>query len=233
MNRRTTWILVGLAALLLAYIWYSGRPRGNAAAGTETPSVPTPIPGSGSLFNTTSEQITGMWVMDMAAKSSVELSKDAQGNWQVTSPEARPADPTQAQTFASQFANVYVSTVITTATDLTPFGVLGPTYTLGVKLVDGSNLRVSVGDKAPTGSGYYILRDGESNAVVVSTSAIDGLVALLKSPPYATSTATPTPTVDLTALTPTVVATGTPVPTDVYEAATPSPAPTQSASATP
>ncbi len=235
MNRRTTWILVGLAALLAAYVWYSGRPNSGAASGTATPGIPTPIPGSGPLFNTTAEQITGLWVMDMAANSSVALSKDTQGNWQVTSPEARPADLTQAQSWASQFANVYVSTVITTATDLTPFGVLSPTYTLGVKLVDGSNLRVSVGDKAPTGSGYYILRDGESNAVVVNTSAIDGLVALLKSPPYATPTATLTPTVDLTAtaLTPTVVATRTPVPTDAYEAATPSPAPTQPASATP
>ncbi len=81
-------------------------------------TIPTPIPGSGPLFNTTAEQITGLWVMDMAAKSSVELSKDTQGNWQVTSPEARSADPTQAQSLASQFANVYVSTVITTATDL-------------------------------------------------------------------------------------------------------------------
>jgi hypothetical protein len=104
---------------------------------------------------------------------------------------------------------------------------------LGVKLVDGSNVRVSIGDKAPTGSGYYVLRDGESNAVVVSTSAIDGLVALLKAPPYAAPTATPTPTVALTALAPTVAATRTPAPTDAYEAATPSPVPTQPASATP
>jgi len=235
MNRRTTWILVGLAALLAAYVWYSGRPKGNAAAGTETPSVPTPIPGSGPLFDTTAEQITGMWMVDMAANRSVALSKDAQGNWQVTSPTVRPADQTQAQSWASQFANVYVSTVITTATDLTPFGVLSPTYALGVKLVDGSNVRVSMGDKAPTGSGYYVLRDGESNAVVVNTSAMDGLVALLNLPPYAVPTAPPTPTVDLTAtaLVPAVAATRTPAPTDAYEAATPSPAPTQPASATP
>jgi len=233
MNRRMTWILVGLAALLAAYVWYSGQPRGNAAAGTETPSVPTPIPGSGPLFNTTAEQIAGVWIVDMAANRSLALSKDAQGNWQVTSPDERPADQTQAQSFASQFANVFVSTVITKSADLTPFGVLSPTYALGVKLVDGSNVRVSIGDKAPTGSGYYVLRDGESNAVVVSTSAIDGLVALLKAPPYAAPTATPTPTVALTALAPTVATTRTPAPTDAYEAATPSPVPTQPASATP
>ena len=235
MNRRTTWILVGLAALLAAYVWYSGQPRGNAAAGTETPSVPTPIPGSGPLFNTTAEQIAGVWIVDMAANRSVALSRNAEGNWEVTSPDVRPADPNQAQSWASQFATVFVSTVITQTTDLTPFGVLSPTYTLGVKLVDGSNLRASVGDKAPTGSGYYVLRDGESNAVVVSTSAIDGLVALLKAPPYAAPTATPTPTVALpaTALAPTVAATRTPAPTDAYEAATPSPVPTQPASATP
>jgi hypothetical protein len=228
-----TWILVGLAALLAVYVWYSGRPNSGAASGTATPGFPTPIPGSGPLFSTTAEQITGVWIVDMAANRSVALSKDAQGNWQVTSPTVRPADQTQAQSWASQFANVYVSTVITTATDLTPFGVLSPTYALGVKLVDGSNVRVSIGDKAPTGSGYYVLRDGESNAVVVNTSAMDGLVALLNSPPYAAPTATPTPTVVLTALAPTGAATRTPAPTDAYEAATPSPVPTQPASATP
>jgi hypothetical protein len=252
MNRRTTWILVGLAALLAAYVWYTGRPQSNPAAGTETPSVPTPIPGSGALFKTTAEQITGVRIVDMAANRSVALSKDAQGNWQVTSPEARPADSTQASGWASQFASVFVSTVITTAADFTPFGVLSPTYTLEVELVDGSSLRASVGDKNPTGSGYYVLRDGESNVVVVSLSAIDGLVALLNSPPYAAPTPTPlggaqaalTPTMDLTGtarapapalpapVTQAQVSTAegatptvTPGPTDPYEAAPASPAP--------
>jgi hypothetical protein len=236
MNRRTTWILVGLAVLLAAYVWYSGRPNTNAATGTETPSVPTSIPGSGALFKTTSEQIAGFWVVDVAANRSVEVSKDAQGNWQVTQPEARPADPNQVSSWASQFASVYVTTVITTATDLTAFGVLSPTYTLGVKLADGTSLRASVGDKNPVGSGYYVLREGESNVVVISASAIDGLAALLDTPPYVPPTPTPTPTVDLTATTPapspapSVTAEVTPTP---LPAGTASPAPGQPASATP
>src|SRR5574337_314296 len=198
MNRRTTWILVGLAALLAVYVWYSGRPGSNAA-GTGTPSLPTPIPGSGALFKATAEQIAGMSIVDKAGNRSVVLSKDAQGNWQVTAPEVRPADPAQAQNWASQFANVFVSTVITQSTDLTLFGVISPTYTAGVKLVDGTNVSVSIGDKVPTGSGYYVLREGEPNVVVVDTSAIDGLVKLLGSPPYFVPTATPSPTGALTA----------------------------------
>jgi uncharacterized protein DUF4340 len=212
MNRRTTLILVGLAALLAVYVWYSGRPGSNAA-GTGTPSLPTPIPGSGALFKATAEQIAGMSIVDKAGNRSVALSKDAQGNWQVTAPDVRPADPTQAQSWASQFANVFVSTVITQSTDLTPFGVISPTYTAGVKLVDGTNVSVSIGDKVPTGSGYYVLREGEPNVVVVDTSAIDGLVKLLGSPPYFVPTATPSPTGALTATVTTPTGTATPSPT--------------------
>jgi hypothetical protein len=236
MNRRTTWILVGVALLLGAYVWYSGWSKAKTAA--EATPVPTSVPGSGMLFQTTADQIAGVWIEDMAAKSTVAFSKDAQGNWQVTAPEARPADPVRAAGEAAQFANLLVSTTITEPTDLKPFGVLSPTYTLGVKLVDGTELKASVGDKTPTGSGYYIVRNGESNVVVVSTGAIEGLASLLTAPPYfvpsatpgpsptPSPTATPSPTVTATAVTPT----GTP---DSYGAATELPASTPSVTATP
>ena len=208
MNRRTTWILVGVAVVLGLYVWYSGRSNGATEAEATTPA-PTRVPGSGPLFDATSDQIVSLWIVDMVSNREVALAKDAQGQWAVTAPEARPADPAQAPGWASQFVNVFVSTVITETTDLTPFGVLSSTYTLGIKLADGTNLKVSVGDKTPTGSGYYALRDGEEHVIVVNTGSVDGLTALLTTPPYLLPTATPVPTVDFasTLLAPTATAT--------------------------
>ena len=240
MNRRTTWILVGVALLLGGYVWYSGYSKQKAAA--QATPAPTPVPGSGMLFQTTADKIGGVWIEDMAANQTVAFSKDAQGNWQVTSPEARPADPVQAAGRAAQFANLFVSTTITETTDLKPFGVFSPTYTLGVTLVDGTELKASVGDKTPTSSGYYVLRSGESNVVVVNTSAIDGLTALLATPPYFVPSATPgpsptpSPTAALGPTTTATVATPTgtaPVTPGTTQAATELPASTPSVTATP
>lgn len=208
MNRRTTWILVGVAVVLGLYVWYSGQSKDKTDVEATAPA-PTRVPGGGPLFDATSDQIVGLWIVDMAANRGVALAKDAQGQWAVTAPEARPADPALAPGWASQFANVFVSIVVTETTDLRPFGVLSPTYTLGVKLVDGTDLKVFVGDKTPTGSGYYALRDGEEHVVVVNSGSVEGLTGLLTTPPYLLPTATPVPTTDLASslLAPTATAT--------------------------
>jgi hypothetical protein len=129
----------------------------------------------------------------------VAFSKDAQGNWQVTAPEARPADPLAVSSAVAQLTNMSLNTTLTTTTDLAPFGVLSPTYTLELKLVDGAQLRASIGDKTPLGTEYYVLRNGEQNAIVINSGNIESLVALLDSPPYFVPTETPSPTVDAAA----------------------------------
>jgi hypothetical protein len=50
-----------------------------------------------------------------------------------------------------------------------------------------------VGDKTPTGTAYYLLRQGEGNVVVVSSASIENLTALLDQPPISTPTAVVTP----------------------------------------
>src|SRR5690606_26020765 len=112
------------------------------------------------LWTLTADQITGVRVVDEANDRSVAFSKDAAGVWGLTEPASEPADQTAASSAATRFVNLGVSSVITTTTDLAPFGVLDPAYTLHVSLADGTQLEAAVGDKTPIGTGYYVLRSG-------------------------------------------------------------------------
>ena len=82
--------------------------------------------------------------------------------------------------------------------------MLSPTYQLQLTLVDGSQLMAAIGDKTPTGTGYYVLPAGAANVVTVNSSSLEFVLALLVSPPIIPPTATPT--VELTA---TAAVTGT------------------------
>jgi hypothetical protein len=215
MNRTTTIGLVTVFGLLLLYVLLIQRPR-EAAQGTPTPGL-----SRRTLFETQADQIVEMWIVDQVQNRGVALARDAQGTWTIKHPEARAADPGRAANATFDFANLSVSTTLTNPADLDGFGVLSPSYALGVKLADGSQLQASVGDKTPTGTGYYVRRDGEADVLVVSSGSLDALAALIESPPYFVPTATPSPTVDLAATlaAPTVPVTETPAPASSATAA--------------
>jgi hypothetical protein len=122
----------------------------------------------------------------------VELVKDGVGIWSLVEPGPQPADQTAATTAASSLANLIINTTLTTTTDLAPFGVLSPTYRLSVNLIDGRVLAAMIGDKAPTGTTFYVLRDGESTIVTVNSTGLDPIIGLLDNPPVVPPTATPT-----------------------------------------
>jgi hypothetical protein len=225
MNRRATWILVGVAALLAAYVWYSGQARNTAA----NEATATPAASRGTVFDITADQISGLRIVDRVNNREVALSKDASGQWQITAPGAGPADPAVAPNVAAQFTNLFTSATLTTTTDLAPFGVLSPTYTLELDLVDGRKLKAAVGDKTPTGTGYYVLREGETDVLVVSTSGLDNLFTYAATPPYMpTATPTPSPTPEATLPATEAAATAPPgaaTAADPYEIATELPDP--------
>lgn len=224
MNRNTTLVLVAVFGALLLYVLLVQRPREQAAA----EATATPGPG-GPVWTISSEQVAGVRLVDHAQNREVAFSKDGQGIWKVTEPEAREADQQTASSTASQVTTLHASTILTNVADLAAFGVLSPTYTLEVSLTDGAKRTAAIGDKAPTGTGYYVLPDGQNNVMVVSTGSIDSLIALLDQPPYYVPTETPLPTIDLSA---SPAATSTLIPT-ARPTATPGATGSSAPSATP
>ena len=197
MNRTTTIVLVVVFAVLALYVVLVQGPRDRAAAEATPTAGTTPQV----VWETTADQVTSLRVTEPATGRSVALAKDAAGAWTVTEPQAGPADPTALSSATSSAANLSVNGVVTSTTDLAPYGVLSPTYTLEVGLADGQTLRASVGITSPVGGAYYLLREGDTNVMVVTSFGIDALVALLDTPPYA-PTATPAFSLETTPGTP-------------------------------
>ncbi len=207
MNRTTTIVLVVILAALGLYVLLVQVPRDRAAA-EATPTVDaTPRV----VWQTTADQVTRLRLMETATGRSVALTKDAAGVWTVSEPEPGPADANTMLTLTTNAASLSVSGVVT-ATDLAPYGVLDPTYSLEVGLADGQTLKAAIGGTAPVG-GYYLLREGDTQVMVVSTFSLDALIGLLEAPPYA-PTATPAFSLDLTPAMPdgTAVPAATPTP---------------------
>lgn len=215
MNWRTTAALLVVFAVLLGYLFFWEKPQQASV---------TPTPSAEYLWTIDSSDVKGLRVVDHVSGQRVAFGQDDLGHWTVTEPQPGEADQTQAAVDSYQVQNLRIIQKMTETTDLAQFGVQSPSYTLEVTTGSQGTLVARIGGKSPMGNGYYVVRPGEVNAVLVSASAIDALIGLVDRPPYA-STATPA-----SAETPTAVdassVTETP---DTYGAATP----TASATATP
>lgn len=187
MNRKTTLILLSVLILLGLYTWW-------LQASPPSPAAPTPAPAAKTkVWEFAADQVAGFQVTDSASGQSVGVSKNALGQWNVMKPETKPADPNQINLLTASLSNLSYSANITSTTDLAPFGLASPTLALQVDLANGTSLKAAIGDKIPVGSGYYMLRAGESIPLVVDDYGLQSLVDLLTTPPYFVPTPEVTP----------------------------------------
>lgn len=219
MNRKTTVVLFVIVVLLGAYVFFVQSPKDKAAA----EATPTLVGGGGVVWSMSADQILEVRIVDTVKNRRVGFVKSSAnlGVWSMTEPEPATADQNAAASAAASFTNLHYSTIITTATDLSGFGVLTPAYTIELKLADGSQLKLAVGNKTPTDIGYYALRDSETSVLVVDTGTMDMVLSLLDTPPLV-----PTPT-------PTLTPNPTLPPIAPFDTATPRPTVAPTVSATP
>lgn len=142
--------------------------------------------------------------------SIVEAARDADNAWVLKQPIEAAADQGSVEAAASQVTTMRILDTLSEI-DLSVVGLDDPEYELTVKF-DGVERNVSIGVITPTGNGYYVL-DADGRVVIVTVSAVDGLLNLFTNPPYL-ETPIPSPT-----------ATETPIPA--------SPAPVSATPATP
>ena len=188
MNRNTTIALVVVFALLGLYVLLVQRPKDQQAEATPTAPAASP-----NLWTAASDQVKGLRLEDRAGGRAVAFSQDAQGAWSVTEPESRPADAAKASDAVTSATGLYVSATITESVNLADYGLAQAAYWLKLDLADGTALQAGIGDKAPTGNGYFVQRSGETDVLVVSTFSVEKLIGLLDTPPYLEPTATPEP----------------------------------------
>jgi hypothetical protein len=191
MNRNLTIGLVAVFAVLVLFVVLVQRPRDQAASATPTTRA------TEYLWALTADQVRGLRLEDRANGRAVELAQDAAGVWTVVEPGPQAAEQNAAAAAVSGLTSLTLNATLTATTDLAPFGVLSPAYRLSVSLADGRTLAAAIGDKAPTGSTYYVLREGEAVVVTVNAFGLDSIIGLLDNPPLP-PTATPevTPTAE-------------------------------------
>jgi Domain of unknown function (DUF4340) len=217
MNRNLTIALVVVFAALAVYALVVQIPKDNSSANGTATVAPAVY-----LWTVKADQINGVHVADRVSGKAMDLVKDASGAWSLVQPGPQPAEQSLAAADVSGLMTLAVDGTLTTATDLASFGVLSPTMTVEVDLADGTKLKAAVGNKTPTGTDYYVLREGETQVVLLSSAAQGTLASLVTSPPVVPPTATPTvptpgpgtpsvtpPASATVPTTPTVAATGT------------------------
>ena len=197
MNRKTTLILVSVLVLLGLYTWWlQASPQNQAAKATATPTV------IANVWSFTADQVTGLQITDNTSGQSVVVKKDGQGQWNVLQPEAGVANSSTVDSITASLVNLSIMANITSTTDLSPFGLVKPAYALQADLANGTSLKATIGDKIPTGDGYYMLRAGEGTPLAVADYGLQPVLDLLKAPPYFVPTPMPTSLPGATALPP-------------------------------
>lgn len=188
MTRRTaTILLVAIVVLGGIVIYLNANPELTAAP------TPTPVTQSDTLWEVDLSQVVGLTVTDLEKQAAFSTALDDAGLWQVTQPQAGEADSARMMTIANTLGSLFVTREITDVANLADFGLEAPKYTIEIKLRDGTALKATVGEKAIGGLGYYVLREGERQPVIVGTASLDTLLTLPDQPPIVTPTPVATP----------------------------------------
>ncbi len=204
--KRSSWIALFLFALLAGlYVFLQNRPMEENQESTEPTSTPRVY-----LYDYSEERGPIVYIRIQDAEGNfVELEKKDE-QWFIKAPTASLADQSKVTMAETQIYGLGVKTLLESTLDLPTIGLDKPKYVIEIRFQNGQASRLEVGSRAPSGSGYYVRRDGE--LFVAHEYNIDALASLIQFPPYPP---TPTPEGTLTptaTLTPTPTETSTPVP---------------------
>ncbi len=174
-------LLIILALVIGGYFLIKNQPGKDAEA--------TPTATSAMLIREEEHgNLTLLKITDNSTGSAIELKRFSDGNWSIVAPLEASADQGTVTAAETQLFALKTLTNLETAADFSVFGLSTPSYIISMNFEDGAEATIQIGAKTPTGSGYYVQRDGK--VYVISTSSIDAILGLVNNPPYL---ATPTP----------------------------------------
>ncbi|HUH97630.1 MAG TPA: hypothetical protein VLZ89_09750 [Anaerolineales bacterium] len=211
MIRRNTWILLIVLAALVGAALYFNRQQKSSAGST------TPTPANTFLFTSKDGNPTDIKIQDTEGHS-VEVARDSTGKWVLKAPTADAANQSQAEAAATQLTSLNLVGNVQIGLDVV--GLDKPTYTMTITFDSAKTHKVLIGSVNPIQTGYYIQVDG-GPVQVAEKSGIDSLVGMLTAPPY------------LATLTPTITLTPIPSDTEVPPASSPTALPGTTAPFTP
>jgi hypothetical protein len=206
MNNQRTFVILLVGILVLGGFVYYINVNPDVL---KEPSSATAAPLPEKLLNTLPENVSSLSVIDRVKGITFTAAVNEKGVWQIKEPQQGDADSARINSAVSTLTSLYPTRTFTESVNLTEFGILKPDYVVEIKQKNGAALKMEVGKKDATASGYYVRKEGAQNAVLIPTAALDSVLSLPSSPPLATPTVLPT----LPGPLPSV---STPVPTATY-----------------
>lgn len=193
MVKRPAIILLVILALVIGG-YFLIKNRSNEA----NEAQPTATPASMLIQENEHGNLTLLEIKDNTTSTTLQLKRFSDGNWTIVAPYEGAADQGKVTAAETQLFALKIMSSLETAADFSVLGLSTPGYIISLTFVDGAEETIQVGAVTPTGSGYYVQRNGK--VYVISTYSIDAILGLLDNPPYL---APQTPAAESTTSTPT------------------------------
>ncbi|MDA0864882.1 MAG: DUF4340 domain-containing protein [Cyanobacteria bacterium] len=193
--KKNTVVLVAIALLLGGAVLIMESQRGQGPTATETEGEAGPI------FDFLETDVTGLHIETQTQE--VTFERDDLGFWQMTAPEAAPAEEAAIAFLLSRLnTDGRLRTITVDASAQADFGLDVPLATVDITLADGTTHLFVLGDPDFSGSAYYALVDpasiplpddaGEVAALVVSEDLLNAVERPLEEWQVADPASTPT-----------------------------------------
>jgi hypothetical protein len=193
MKRSTGIILLVFLAVVGVLIYLKYRPAPAKTTEETTPTATTAA--TLYLFNSNdSSALTSIRIYDKQYHI-VLLERPAGGLWIVSLPTPSPAAQSQAEAAATQITALVIQDTLTTSVPADVLGLEFPVYTIKLDFQTIGQHKLEIGNKTPTGNGYYVRYD-DGPIYIIDSGGIDSILNLLTAPPYQpteTPVSTPTP----------------------------------------
>ncbi len=170
----TTLVLVGVAALLAAYIFLVEAKR---EPPPEEGAAPTPAP----LWEFEGADLIEITVAQGERTTAVEREG---GEWRVTAPEEGEADSYRLDSLAYLVAAMNSTRALADVGDLAPFGLDEPEVRATLVFSDGTTINLNIGAENPRHTARYTQIEGDPLVYLVSTTDVGELLRLIDEPPY-------------------------------------------------
>jgi hypothetical protein len=192
MIRRSTVVYITiLLALAALYFYLNNREQ------PEVDLTPTVTEEIAYLFKAEEGIPTSIEIRSKSGEA-VEIARNAENAWALLQPVEADAEQGASEAAASQLTTMRILERVP-AIDEELAGLAEPEYILTARLDNETERSIHIGVVTPSETGYYVRDASGGEILIVSKSAVDGLLGLLANPPYAQTTPTPDPALSETA----------------------------------
>lgn len=159
-------VLAGLGG----WLWWSQKHPAKPAS--EQPTQPV-------LFKVDEHAVTSLTLTGKGAQPVTVVSSGS-GAWQITAPAEYRADADTVNAIIRSLSDLHAKSVVDEhAVNLAPYGLSDPAVTVKVDERNSQSASLSIGDKTPTGGGYYAMIPGTARVYTVDTSVESSLAKSL------------------------------------------------------